>query len=63
MPTVLVQLWGDEAGAPGSAELAARLAADAAKRWGAGAVGVSGRSLAVEASLKAYDLEALRAFD
>ena len=40
-----------------------RLAAEAAKRFGTGKVRVSGRGFAVDSSLKAFDLEALRAFD
>jgi hypothetical protein len=34
-----------------------------ARKWGAGAVSVEGQAYIVEASLKAFDLEALRAFD
>ena len=44
-------------------EVAAKIAAAASKRFGSGKVGVSNRSFAVDASLKAYDLDALRAFD
>ena len=33
------------------------------KRFGEGKVGVTGSALAIDASLKAYDLDALRAFD
>ena len=48
---------------PHTPDVAARVAADAAKRWGDGVVAVEGAQLGVAASLKAFDLEALRAFD
>ena len=46
-----------------TSDVAARIAADVARKWGAGAVSVEGQAYIVEASLKAFDLEALRAFD
>lgn len=48
---------------PHTPDVAARVAADAAKRWGDGVVTVEGAELGVASSLKAFDLEALRAFD
>ena len=46
-----------------TSDVAARIAADVARKWGAGAVSVEGQAYIVEASLKAFDLEALRDFD
>lgn len=48
---------------PHTPDVAALVASDAAKRWGDGPVAVEGSVLGVKASLKAFDLEALRAFD
>merc|ERR1740124_814438 len=50
----------DEAHTP---DVAARVAVDAARKWGEGAVLVEGQVFDVKASLKAFDLDALRAFD
>ena len=44
-------------------QLAARVAADLTKEWGAGAVSVDASRYAVADSLKAYGLDALRSFD
>ena len=44
-------------------DLASKLASAAEKRFGAGKVSVSGRAMSVEGSMKAFDLDALRAFD
>ena len=44
-------------------DLVARMAAAAEARFGKGAVGVSGRVLRVDGSMKAFDMDALRAFD
>lgn len=40
-----------------------RIAADAARRWGDGAVTAEGCAYSVQRSFKAFDLESLRAFD
>jgi len=60
-PTTCVHVYGDE-GKP-TEDLVCRTIAAAAERFGEGMVSVNGRTLQVDASLKAYDLEALRAFD
>jgi len=44
-------------------DLAARVAAAAEKRFGAGTVSVTGRTLRIDTSMKAFELDALRAFD
>ena len=44
-------------------DLAARVSDAAAKRFGDGKVRVSARTLHVDASLKAFEFDALRAFD
>jgi UMP-CMP kinase len=63
-PSVAVHVYANDAdGALSAEQLAARLEAAATKRWGPGKVSAQGRTLRLEASLKAYDLEALRAFD
>ena len=50
----------DEAHTP---DVVARLATDAARKWGEGSLSVEGQVLDVKSSLKAFDLDALRAFD
>ena len=45
------------------ADLAAKLSVAAEKRFGVGKVNVIGRAMSVEGSMKAFDLDALRAFD
>ena len=52
-----------EASTPAAEQLAARIEADAAKRWGEGKVSATARSLQVDASIKAFDIEGLKAFD
>ena len=47
----------------GSDDLVARINAAAASRFGEGKVTLSARMLQVEASKKAFDMDALRAFD
>eukprot|EP00310_Coccolithus_braarudii_P014124 CAMPEP_0183352116 /NCGR_PEP_ID=MMETSP0164_2-20130417/27632_1 /TAXON_ID=221442 /ORGANISM="Coccolithus pelagicus ssp braarudi, Strain PLY182g" /LENGTH=349 /DNA_ID=CAMNT_0025524475 /DNA_START=6 /DNA_END=1055 /DNA_ORIENTATION=+ len=49
--------------AAGSPALAERISSDMAARWGEGAVSVSVTSFPVQHSFKAFDLDALRAFD
>ena len=45
------------------ADVAARIADDANRRWGADAVDASGATFGVSHSLKAFELDSLRAFD
>ena len=60
---VCVHVYSTNEPATATADLVAKAAADAAKQFGEGTVAVSGRALAIDSSLKAYDLDALRAFD
>jgi len=61
--TVCAHIYCGGEGGPSSADLLTRVQAAATKRFGEGKITVTGRSLQVGASLKAFDLEAIRAFD
>ena len=58
-----LHLYANSTDEPFLANLAARLEKDFADRWGEGAVQVQLSTFPVLRSLKAFDLESLRAFD
>jgi len=62
-PAACVQVYSTNEPATSASKLADKVSAAAAARFGEGKVSVSSRSLEVGASLKAFDLDALRAFD
>mmetsp|Transcript_45349 Transcript_45349/g.119021 ORF Transcript_45349/g.119021 Transcript_45349/m.119021 type:complete len:352 (-) Transcript_45349:414-1469(-) len=58
-----VHLYSTDVPSTATADVVSKAGAAAAKRFGEGTVAVQGRQLNIEGSFKAYDLDALKAFD